>query len=90
MEHRAEELVQEARAEAERRISAAKDAIERDRAARIEAALAGAKRAREAAEDSSEAEYRKALESYKRLLEAAPVDEAAFREACERGLSGAI
>ncbi len=89
VERKAEELVAEARAEADRRVVAAKESIERERGLRNEAALTEARQVREAAEKAADAEYRSALDSYRKLLAAAALDEAAFKEACERGLTGA-
>jgi vacuolar-type H+-ATPase subunit H len=78
-EGRAEELVHEAKAEADRRIASARGRAELARAKAYE---------REAAEAAIEAEYAEGIESYRARLESSALDEAAFAKACEQGLSG--
>jgi vacuolar-type H+-ATPase subunit H len=87
-EGRAEELVHEAKAEADRRIASARGRAELARAKAYEAAVKAAATEREAAEAAIEAEYAEGIESYRARLESSALDEAAFAKACEQGLSG--
>jgi vacuolar-type H+-ATPase subunit H len=87
IEHEAEDLVAEARAESERRIAAAKERSRLIAAAAMESAAAAAAAQRSASAAAAEAEYKSAIEAYRREIESLPVDDAFFRLACERALT---
>lgn len=90
VEREAEALVAEARAEAERRLSAAVAEAEglRERARREAHARASA--ALDEAARTAEAEFRDSVDSWKAFLESTPEDRAAFDAACGRGLASLL
>ncbi len=87
IEHEAEGLVAKARAESERRTAAAREHSRLVVAAAVESASAAAIAKKKASAAAAENEYRSAVESDCREMESLPVDDAAFRSACERALA---
>jgi vacuolar-type H+-ATPase subunit H len=88
VEHRSEALVREASAEALRRASEAKEAAEIAFKSAYEEAVRVAEEGRKRADADADAEYAASIAAYRARLEGAALDEAAFKEECERYLAG--
>lgn len=86
VEREAELMVAEARAEAGRRLDAARTRAQRYYAEAYEAAMAKALADRDLAEKAAREDYEAALRTYKEKLESSRIDRAAFAAACEAAL----
>jgi hypothetical protein len=83
VEHEAETLVSDARAEAGRRLDAAKTRAQKYYAEAYDAALAKALAAREASDEAARRDYEDAIADFKRKLESTPLDPKSFAAVCD-------
>lgn len=90
VEHEAETMVSEARAEAGRRMDAAKTRAQKYHAEAYDAALAKALAAREQSDKAARDEYEAAIASYREKLESSRIDRAALSKACDAALEEGI
>jgi vacuolar-type H+-ATPase subunit H len=86
VEREAELMVSEARAEAGRRLDAAKARAQKYYTEAYDAALAKALESRERAEESARAEYEAAIRSYRERLDSSTLDRPGFETACASAL----
>jgi len=86
VEHEAETMVSEARAESGRRLVAAKTRAQKYYAEAYETALAKALAAREESDEAARREYEEAIADYRRKLESSRLDRDAFSAACDAAL----
>ena len=82
VEREAELLVSEARAEAGRRLDAAKTSAQKNYTEAYDAAMAKAMAARELAEKSTRDEYESAIRGYREKLDSSAEDKRLFEAAC--------
>ena len=87
VERKAEILVDEASAEAAKRVSTAKEAAEIAFKSAYETSAKAAEAKRAVSDAASDAEHDADLAAFKARLEGARLDEAAFAAACERFIS---
>jgi vacuolar-type H+-ATPase subunit E/Vma4 len=87
VERKAESLVEEAAAEAAKRVSAAKEAAEIAFKSGYEASAKEVEAKRAASASAADAEHDSDLAEFKSKLESARLDRAAFAAACERFIS---
>ncbi|MCX7023112.1 MAG: V-type ATP synthase subunit H [Spirochaetes bacterium] len=88
VERRAEILVDEARAEADRRIGEARDIADARYKSAYENEAKRLEAGRKAALASIDEGTRAEIDGYRETLESVPFDETAFKAACEAWLSG--
>jgi vacuolar-type H+-ATPase subunit H len=86
VEHEAEAMVTEARAEAGRRLDAAKTRAQEYYTEAYDAALAKALAAREQSDENARKEYEEAVADYRRKLEASTIDRGALGAICDAAL----
>jgi vacuolar-type H+-ATPase subunit H len=87
VEKKAEALVAEAKAEADRRIAAAKLKSEAELSTAFEGAVKAANEKKAKAVETTLAEYEKAIAGYRATVEATGTDQVAFTRACESALN---
>jgi vacuolar-type H+-ATPase subunit H len=88
VEREAEEMVAEARAEAGRRLDAARTRAQKYYTEAYDAALARALAAREQSDKKARDDYDRAIREYRESLESSRVDGGAFTDACDAALGG--
>jgi len=88
VERNAEALVNEAEAEASRRVSAAKERADIAYKASFESSARAVEERQTRAEAEADAEYAREIADYRAKLEGAVLDVKAFNEACKRYLAG--
>ena len=86
VEHEAEAMVAEARAEAGRRLDSAKTRAQEHYTEAYDAALAKALAARELSDRNAREEYEAAIADYRRKLESSIIDRGAFYAICDAAL----
>jgi vacuolar-type H+-ATPase subunit H len=86
VEHEAEAMVAEARAEAGRRLDAAKTRAQRYYSEAYDAALAKALAAREQSDEQARSDYEEAVADYHRKLESSSIDRGALDALCDAAL----
>jgi len=86
VEHEAEGMVTEARAEAGRRLDAARTQAQKHYTEAYDEALSKALSAREQSDKKARDDYDYAIEEYRRRLEASKLDHRAFKDACDEAL----
>jgi vacuolar-type H+-ATPase subunit H len=86
VEREAETMVAEARAEAGRRLDAAKTRAQEYYTEAYDAALAKARASRELSEKAAREDYEAAIREYRKKLEASRLGKDAFEDACRSAL----
>jgi vacuolar-type H+-ATPase subunit H len=88
VEREAEEMVAEARAEAGRRLDAARTRAQRYYTEAYDAALAKALATREQSDKKARDDYDEAIRDYRERLESSKLDYGALEKACDEAIGG--